>query len=110
LLDGFALDVKVSYDTRWIFNQFSGLSRLVFRSSVRGKLQAAIMILDYESYDAYISLICITPMHVSFKWSGICSLVEVDICRAKYTSFTPGYFAGHACFSCTAVDSQYGIK
>jgi len=33
LLDGFALDVKVSYDTRWIFHRSSGSSRLVFRSS-----------------------------------------------------------------------------
>jgi len=33
LLDGFALDVKISYDTRWIFHRVSGLSRLVLRSS-----------------------------------------------------------------------------
>ena len=26
------MDVKVSYNTRWIFHRFSGLSRLVFRS------------------------------------------------------------------------------
>jgi len=32
LLDGFALDVRVSYETRWIFYRFSGLSRLVFQS------------------------------------------------------------------------------
>jgi len=32
LLDGFALDVKVSRETRWIFHQLSSLSELVFRS------------------------------------------------------------------------------
>jgi len=32
LLDGFALDVKVSYETRWIFHWFSSSSRLLFRS------------------------------------------------------------------------------
>jgi hypothetical protein len=31
---------------------------------VRGCLLAAIMILDYWLQDAYISSICITPMHV----------------------------------------------
>jgi len=33
LLDRFALDVKVWYETRWIFHWFSGSSILVFRSS-----------------------------------------------------------------------------
>jgi len=33
LLDGFALDVKVSYDRRWMFHPFSGSSILVFTSS-----------------------------------------------------------------------------
>ena len=33
LLDCFALDVRITYETRWIFHQFSGASILVFRSS-----------------------------------------------------------------------------
>jgi len=33
LLDGFALDVKISYNTLWIFHRFSGLSIVVIRSS-----------------------------------------------------------------------------
>ena len=32
LLDGFTLDVKVSYETMWIFHQFSSFSIPVFRS------------------------------------------------------------------------------
>jgi len=36
LLDGFALDVQVSYETKWIFHRFSGSSMLVFRSSSVG--------------------------------------------------------------------------
>ena len=32
LLDGITLDVEVSYYTRWIFDQFSGSSRLLFKS------------------------------------------------------------------------------
>ena len=33
LLDGFALDVEVSYETRWFLHRFSGSSIFVFRSS-----------------------------------------------------------------------------
>jgi hypothetical protein len=64
---------------------------------VKGCLLAAIMILDYWLQDAYISSICITPMHVPS--SGQQHTLEREymlVARSVGASFIPGNSAGHA--------------
>ena len=64
LLDGFALDVEVSYDTRWIIHRGSGASRLVFRFSyVRFAFSACIKSMSLKSVAIVISLM--TLLNVS---------------------------------------------
>ena len=53
--------------------------------------------------DAYISTICKTPMHVTFKWSAICPLAGVHIGRAK-----SGYFVHTGIFCGTCVVITHG--
>jgi len=56
LLDGFALDVKESYDTRWKFHQYSGSSKQVFRYSwVRFAFSASNKLICLKSVPYVIS-------------------------------------------------------
>jgi hypothetical protein len=56
-------------------------------AAVRGCPLAAIMILGY-SYEMHTyPVICITHMHVLFKWSATCSLAGVQEGRAKQGCF-----------------------
>jgi len=56
LLDGLALYVNVSYDTRWIFHWFSSSSMLVFRSSwVRFAFSACNRLTSLKSVPCVIS-------------------------------------------------------
>jgi len=64
LLDGFALNVKVSYDTTWIFHRFSGSSILVFRSRwVRFAFSGCNKLMSLKSVPYVISLM--TLMNIS---------------------------------------------
>ena len=93
---------------------------------VRGCPLTAIKILEFWILDAYISTICITPMHGLFKWLVICSSVGVYISRAKKwigsycnnlainstdgSSFIHSRILCRICMlTCTAVDSQYAF-
>jgi hypothetical protein len=50
LLDGFTMNVKVSYDMMWIFHRVSGLSILGFRSSwVRFAYSACKKLMSFKS-------------------------------------------------------------
>jgi len=58
LLDGFSLDVKVSYDTRWIFHRIPGSSIRVFRSPwVRFGFLACSKLISLNSVPFVILLI-----------------------------------------------------
>jgi len=54
---------------------------------VRGCLLTAITIVELWLRNAYISEICITPMHIIFNWSATCSLAGVHVGRAKRGCF-----------------------
>jgi len=89
LLDGFALDNKVSYNTRWIFHRFSGSSRLGFRSPwVRFALSASHKLTSLKSVPCVISPmtvleVSVTPVivttylgswadiHAGYLWGGV---------------------------------------
>jgi hypothetical protein len=64
---------------------------------VRGCLLAAIMILELWLQDAYISTICITPMHVRSSGQQHALWREFRlVMRSVGTLLTPAYFAGQA--------------
>jgi len=64
LLDGFALDVNVSYNIRSIFDRFSGSSPLVFRSSwVRFAFSACDKVMSLK-FVRYV-ILSITVLNVS---------------------------------------------
>jgi len=86
LLDGFALDVKVPYDTRWIFHRFSGSSRLVFGSLwVRFTFSACNKLMSWKSVANVISSITL------FNVSATPGIVTTRIgSRVDFSAVCPG--------------------
>jgi hypothetical protein len=64
-----------------------GVTELEEGGDVRGCLLAAIMILHYSYKMHTYPEICITLMHVLFKWSATCSSAGVHVGRAKRGCF-----------------------
>ena len=85
MLDGFALDVKVSYDTRWIFHRFSGSSLLVFRCSwVRFAFSVCNKLTNLKL------VTCVFSVMTLLKVSATEGIVTTNICsRAEISAGSP---------------------
>ena len=81
LCDGFALDVKVSYDTRWIFHRFSGSSILLV-----GSLWVRFAFSLCNTLTSLKSVPCVISPMTLLKVSATLGIVTTRICSTAEIS------------------------